>query len=243
MDYYIMDDTVDFILTRNTTISYPEHIHSSMYVVGIVLAGTVHLQLDSAEKVYGENDYFIISPYTAHTVEIKEPDTCMLTMCIKESFLKSYQGQGISLILDRLDPIKETEFFKGNGVKRVSLAYKDLLKQYYRDNISFPEEIDGIRKQLAVCPEKHFNVDFLAEKAHFSKYHFIRRFTRSIGTSPHKFQILNRVRKAQRLLQKGNSVVETAVATGFYDQSHFIKMFRQIVGITPQEYQKSIRFL
>lgn len=243
MDYYIMDNNVDFILTRNTTISYQKHIHSSMYVAGIVLSGTVHLWIDSTEKIYGENDYFIISPYTVHAVEIKKLDTYMLTMCIKEEFLKSQKQQGISPALNKLDTMKEKELLKEKDIRKVRLAYTDLLKQYGRDHISFPKEIEITRKRLTTCPEEHFDMNFLAEEAHFSKYHLIRRFTKSIGMSPHKYQILNRVRKAQRLLQGGSSVAKAAVETGFYDQSHFIKAFRQIVGITPQEYQRSTHFL
>ena len=243
MDYYIIDNNVDFILTRNTTVSYQKHIHSSMYVAGIVLSGTVHLWIDSTEKIYGENDYFIISPYTVHAVEIKDQDTCMLTMSIKEKFLKSHQQQGISLVLNKLDTIKEKELLKERDIRKISLAYADLLKQYYNDSISFPQEIEVIRYRITVYPEEHFDMNFLAEEAHFSKYHFIRRFTKSIGMSPHRYQVLNRVRKAQRLLQGGSSVANAAVETGFYDQSHFIKAFRQIVGITPQEYQRSTHFL
>lgn len=243
MDYYIMDNNVDFILTRNTTISYQKHIHSSMYVAGIVLSGTVHLWIDSTEKIYGENDYFIISPYTVHAIEIKEPDTCMLTMSIKEEFLKSQKQQGISPVLNKLDTIKEKELLKEKDIRKVRLAYTDLLKQYGRDHISFPEEIEITKNRITACPEEHFDMNFLAGEVHFSKYHFIRRFTKSIGISPHKYQVLNRVRKAQRLLQSGSSVAKAAVETGFYDQSHFIKAFRQIVGITPQEYRRSTHFL
>lgn len=243
MDYYILDNNVDFILTRNTTVFYQKHIHSSMYVVGIVLSGTVHLWIDSSEKIYRKNDYFIISPYKVHAVEIKESATCMLTMSITEEFLKSHQQQGISLVLNKLDTIKERELLKEEDIRKVSLAYTDLLTRYCRDHISFPEEIEITRKRITLRPEEHFDMNFLAEEAHFSKYHFIRRFTKSIGISPHKYQVLNRVRKAQRLLQAGSSVTDTAVETGFYDQSHFIKAFRQIVGITPHEYQRSTHFL
>ena len=62
-----------------------------------------------------------------------------------------------------------------------------------------------------------------------------------ISLTPHQFQIQCRVRKAQRLLEEGRSVTETAYAAGFCDQSHFDRCFRKIVRLTPSAYQKCLR--
>ncbi|NLK95282.1 MAG: AraC family transcriptional regulator [Clostridiales bacterium] len=58
--------------------------------------------------------------------------------------------------------------------------------------------------------------------------------------TPHYFQIQNRIRKSQLLLQQGYSVVFTASEIGFYDQSHFVKSFRKVFGISPLEYIYSL---
>ena len=62
----------------------------------------------------------------------------------------------------------------------------------------------------------------MAKNALLSKYHFIRNFKAEVGLTPHQFQIQNRIRKAQRLIHKTDTITEVALATGFCNQSHFI---------------------
>ena len=61
--------------------------------------------------------------------------------------------------------------------------------------------------------------------------------------TPHKFQMQNKVRKAQRMIEKGEPLSVVAMDLGFYGQSHFIKCFKNIVGLTPREYKQSFRRL
>ncbi len=72
-----------------------------------------------------------------------------------------------------------------------------------------------------------------------SKYYLIRKFKSSIGMTPHKFCIQNRIRKSQGMLDEEKSIGRIAAEMGFYDQSHFDKAFRRIVGISPSEYVHS----
>ena len=48
-----------------------------------------------------------------------------------------------------------------------------------------------------------------------------------------------RIRKAQKLLEKGTSVIDTAFILNFTDQSHLDRVLKKIVGITPEQYVKS----
>jgi Helix-turn-helix domain/AraC-like ligand binding domain len=50
--------------------------------------------------------------------------------------------------------------------------------------------------------------------------------------------IAHRIRKARRLLEAGQTIAETATATGFADQSHLHRHFQRSLGPTPREYQK-----
>ncbi len=88
-----------------------------------------------------------------------------------------------------------------------------------------------------------YNADSIVEMARrvgISPYYMIRKFKHACGLSPHAFRIQCRVRMAQKLLENGKSVVETAYETGFYDQSHLDRCFRKIVGLTPEEYKSAI---
>jgi AraC-like DNA-binding protein len=42
---------------------------------------------------------------------------------------------------------------------------------------------------------------------------------------------------AKRLLAQGRSIIDTALETGFSDQSHFTRVFREHTGATPNQYQ------
>ena len=50
-----------------------------------------------------------------------------------------------------------------------------------------------------------------------------------------------RVRKSTELLDKGTSVTEAAMSSGFFDSSYYTKTFKRYMGCTPREYVKKAR--
>jgi len=60
-----------------------------------------------------------------------------------------------------------------------------------------------------------------------------RHFRAAFGTSPHRFQVGQRLLRAQAMIANGLSLSETAVATGFADQSHLTRHFAARFGVTP----------
>jgi len=60
-----------------------------------------------------------------------------------------------------------------------------------------------------------------------------RHFRAAFGTSPHRFQVGQRLVKAQALIASGMPLSETAAATGFADQSHLTRHFSARFGLTP----------
>ena len=68
-----------------------------------------------------------------------------------------------------------------------------------------------------------------------SPFHFIRCFKRVVGTTPHRYVRIARVRQAARLLcDPGLSISSVAFEVGFQDLSVFNHAFRQILGLTPR---------
>lgn len=53
------------------------------------------------------------------------------------------------------------------------------------------------------------------------------------GTSPYRFQTLRRLDAVRRLLLRGSSLSQAAVAAGFADQSHMTRHFSKTFGLTP----------
>ena len=86
--------------------------------------------------------------------------------------------------------------------------------------------------------ERNVGLDELATAAGIGKFRLIRLFRDRTGLPPHALQVAHRIRKARRLLEAGQTIAETATATGFADQSHLHRHFQRSLGPTPREYQK-----
>lgn len=89
-------------------------------------------------------------------------------------------------------------------------------------------------------PERNISLDELATAAGIGKFRLLDLFREHTGLPPHAFQIAHRIRRAQRLLEAGQSIAQTATATGFADQSHLHRHFRRSLGMTPGAYQNRI---
>jgi len=70
-----------------------------------------------------------------------------------------------------------------------------------------------------------------------SPFHIARAFSQATGLPPHAYLESVRMRRARELLRSGISVVETALAVGYPDQSHFTHRFRRHTGFTPGQYR------
>lgn len=135
-------------------------------------------------------------------------------------------------------------FNESNSLKKEELFYliiRDLLENY----ADFKETERNISrlKVNEICNFVQMNyaddltLEELSKIAGISKYHFIRLFTREVGTTPYKYLELTRINKAKKMLQNGISIIEVAISNGFSDQSHFTNLFKKTIGITPKQYQ------
>lgn len=86
--------------------------------------------------------------------------------------------------------------------------------------------------------DEHLNITDLAHLSGMSPSHFSRLFKKSVGMSPHRYILSQRVRLAKQLLDETNLPLSNiALECGFYDHSHFIVQFRRFTGITPKGYR------
>jgi AraC-like DNA-binding protein len=81
------------------------------------------------------------------------------------------------------------------------------------------------------------SLEDLAAAAGLSAFHLLRVFKKATGLTPHAWLTQLRVERARHLLLAGATPAETALATGFYDQSHFTNTFRRFMGVTPRRYR------
>jgi AraC family transcriptional regulator len=93
---------------------------------------------------------------------------------------------------------------------------------------------DYVRENLAgnIC------VMELAAQVQMSPSHFARVFKSSVGVTPYRFVMQERIEGAKDMLASTNlSASQVAMAFGFSSQSHFVKVFRQFTGVTPKQYR------
>jgi AraC-like DNA-binding protein len=81
----------------------------------------------------------------------------------------------------------------------------------------------------------------LASVAGMSAHYFAELFRESTGHSPHRYVLLQRIEHAKQSLgERGNSVIEAALAAGFENPSHFARVFRKYVGTSPSRFQSEM---
>lgn len=239
---YLQDKTgaMELILCRNSNISYPPHNHVSVFAIGLILSGSLVLTVDDRVRLYQANDTFVISPYLPHTINSVHPYT-LLTLCMnkyavarfgKETLKNKIRRMLISVPGLRLSEPQTMQFI--DSIDRIT---------GYSEPHCMRSCIDIVKDRLERFPERQISIEEMAHTTYLSKYHFIRSFQQTVGLTPHRFQIQNRIRKAQRLLYHTADITEVALTSGFYDQSHFIRHFKNYTGLTPAAYQSSCRLL
>ncbi|WP_051425820.1 helix-turn-helix domain-containing protein [Jiangella gansuensis] len=86
--------------------------------------------------------------------------------------------------------------------------------------------------------DQELTVDDLATLANMSPRTFARRFRAETGTTPYEWLLTARLAAAQRMLERGDDVVETVAArAGFGTAAAMRHHFAKRLGTTPQAYR------
>ena len=236
---------IELIFCSNSSISYPTHNHVSVLTVGIVLDGSIALTTGSKIKTCAKNQTFVICPYMPHSISAHNSYT-LLSLCIDKNIAARNAADKIrndimSLLTSdfHAEKINHRQLLQLSNALDSNVEFSSLAAYANRHSDSQNPVISSLKRQLELYPENKFSIEEMAQNAFVSKYHFIRRFKAEVGLTPHQFQLQNRIRKAQRLMHKAETITEVALATGFCDQSHFIKQFKKQVGLSPLTYKLS----
>lgn len=94
--------------------------------------------------------------------------------------------------------------------------------------------IRHMREHLA----EPLDLDELARVAAMSKFHFVRIFDETTGTTPHHFLSCLRIQRAkERLLKSGASITDVCLEVGYNSLGTFSKTFSELVGVAPQAFR------
>ncbi len=89
--------------------------------------------------------------------------------------------------------------------------------------------------------DQEISLDILAAQIGMSQFYFARLFKQSVGMSPYRYLIGQRIERAKQLLrQKDLSITDIALRCGFNTQSHLTQYFRQLTSTTPKKYRSNL---
>lgn len=86
--------------------------------------------------------------------------------------------------------------------------------------------------------ESEIDLDMLAQKATISKFHLLRTYRETFGTTPYRQVLDLRLERSRQLLQADYSLEEIAFQLGFSDRRAFTKAFRKTFQQSPSSYRK-----
>ncbi|QSB06825.1 GlxA family transcriptional regulator [Natronoglycomyces albus] len=90
--------------------------------------------------------------------------------------------------------------------------------------------------------DRPLSVVDMAREANMSSRHLARRFRAVTGQTPMRWLLVQRVRRAQELLEATDlSVVAVAVATGLGTATTLRRQFKAVVGVAPDAYRRAFR--
>ncbi len=111
------------------------------------------------------------------------------------------------------------------------------------ETVNAAREISRAKDYIAACYAKDISLEELASIACLSPFHFAREFKKTLGLPPHTYLIQTRVKKSREMIAAGKPIAQTAIDTGFTDQSHLTRHFKRITGVTPGQYSKIVQDL
>ena len=249
-------DSVELLRKESSKHEYPDHYHET-YCVTLIKSGT----LTESEFILPTGAIVVAHPFEVHDNElIRDVEYAFTTFYLSPDLFSSLSGddhcsfenkviydEALFNSFDRLASallISDSKSFNKQPLANDLYANLALLTRRHSNPKPFhtltkPELIDEIKNLILENLDTKMSIEKLAGKVGMGKYKFIRWFKKHVGLTPYDFIILNRVLLGQKMLREGKPLLDTAIDTGFYDQSHFSNYFKRFIGLTPKSYQKN----
>lgn len=241
------------------TFEFDKHVHEE-YTITLVQEGEMNAFLDGFSHSFSKSAILTLNPDEVHACKTRTKNGYKYnSIYFKKSFFKNivdnktkniyfskqtldnvelYKKLSILVSADEynmiskldfecqlIDTMKNIMYLNTNCNTYTNMSSNDILisraKEFINDNFSFDLSLDDISNALDI-----------------SKYHFLRLFKQKTYLSPHTYLMLRRIEKAKQFLQNGESIINTAYACGFNDQSHLNRRFKAITGLTPGSYKR-----
>ena len=159
-------------------------------------------------------------------------DSALMETALKVSALIESSGSDHRLYLDALGVVLAHELVRLNtGIRGADASTTGGLAAWQR------------RKSVAYIEEhlaEAISLAALARLVGLSACYFCRAFRQSFGVPPQRYQLMQRIERAKRLLAKhAASVTDVSLTVGYNDTSAFCTAFRRVTGLTPSAYRRN----
>jgi AraC-like DNA-binding protein len=114
-----------------------------------------------------------------------------------------------------------------------ALASRGDARRRRRPGTVDPRAVRRARDLLIAEAHRTVSSAELEDVSGLDRFALARQFRIAFGTSPHRFQVGQRLAGARRLIMTGVPIAAAAAAAGFADQSHLTRHFARRFGVTP----------
>jgi AraC-like DNA-binding protein len=235
---------------------FPTHFHDT-YSIGIIKNGIENLKIKDNNLIATPKTVVIINQYELHSNSFYDNDAWTYQTINLNfdalTFLNKEQNHRIgnnfifqNLIQDDflyniISNLHQTPNLNLN--EQISAISKYLLTNYLVDKqeekfnyVSWKNIILEIKNLLDSKLNDKISIEAIAKKYNKTPFQLIRAFKSHTGLTPIAYLILIRLNKSKKLLANGNTLVDTALDCGFFDQSHFSNCFKKYFGVSPRQY-------
>ena len=178
---------------------------------------STHIMLDLAEEVTGKRELPGFSKNVIYDDEI----TC---------YLRPLHEMVMSGISD-LGKEENLLFLISALIQKYGQPFESCIPEC-------PQEIEKACEFMRQHFSEHIYLDQICCYTGLSKSTLLRAFTKSKGITPYRYLETIRINEAKLLLEKGVLPIDTAMKTGFSDQSHFTNYFSSFIGLAPGVYRE-----
>lgn len=244
------------------TFSFAPHFHEG-HAVGVIENGADIFDYRGAERIAAAGEIMLLNPAEVHTGRAadKESGWIFRIMYISPEMLKRVREEITGKTSDipffsktvvrddstaqRIIQLHRTLESSVSALERESLfllAMMQLMTRHADSKINSrkignePTAIARVREYLRANACKNITLEELAQIAFLSPSHLLRLFHEKTGLPPHAYQTQIRIEQAKRLLRGDQTIAQTALTVGFFDQAHFSHQFKRYVGITPGQF-------
>jgi len=255
------EEKITFFNGHFNSFEFDKHAHEE-YTISLIHDGNMKGFLDGFSHHFQKSAILTINPDEVHSCRTDNEegynytslyfDKSVLEKLSKDEFgSKDIYFNKFSLFNEKIYKRLAYLVFKDEKKEISKLEFEsnliEVLKEIVLLNTSFTSENNLSNNDKMVLKAKEFMndnffldicLDDISNELDISKYHFLRLFKEKAYCSPHSYLMNRRVEKAKQFLQKGETIINTAYACGFNDQSHLHRRFKSIIGLTPKEYQK-----